>query len=56
VASQKGIYYRHLDAKAATLRIRYKAPSGEWKRANVATAGNGRIRQGFALIDGETRL
>jgi integrase len=42
-----------MNARTATLVIRYKAPDGRWQRGPVAIGGNGRIRQGFAIIDGQ---
>ena len=38
--------------RKATLLIRYRDGGGMWQRAAVAVGGNGRIRQGYALIDG----
>ena len=42
-----------MDTRTATLMIRYKAPDGIWRRAAVATGGNGRVRQGYAVIGGD---
>ena len=42
-----------MDARAATLIMRYRAADGAWKRASVVRSGNGRIKTGFALIDGK---
>lgn len=42
-----------MDDKAATLMIRYRDYTGTWRRALAATAKNGRIRAGYALVDGQ---
>lgn len=41
-----------MDTRRATLMIRYKTTDG-WKRAQAASGANGRIRPGYALIDGK---
>lgn len=41
-----------METRKATLMIRYKAADG-WKRAQAASGANGRIRPGYALIDGK---
>jgi integrase len=41
-----------MDNKAATLMIRYRDDAGTWRRSLAATAGNGRVRAGYALVDG----
>lgn len=33
--------------------IRYRDGAGTWRRALAATAGNGRVRAGYALVDGQ---
>ncbi len=42
-----------MDDRTATLIVRYKAADGTWKRASVARSGNGRVKSGYALIDGK---
>jgi integrase len=41
-----------MTTRTATLMVRYKAADG-WKRAQAARGANGRIKPGYALIDGE---
>jgi hypothetical protein len=41
-----------MSGRKATLLVRYRDDDGTWQRAAVAIAGNGRIRQGYALIGG----
>jgi len=47
------IQITQMDTRAATLIVRYKDPNGSWKRATAVRGANGRIRPGYALIDGE---
>ena len=39
--------------RIATLIIRYKAVDGAWKRAEAVRGANGRIRTGYARIEGD---
>jgi len=41
-----------MNSRIATLIIRYKDTDGTWRRAAAVRGANGRIRPGFALIDG----
>lgn len=43
-----------MTTRKATLIIRYKAADG-WKRAEAARSANGRIRPGYAVIDGTSK-
>lgn len=43
-----------MDGKSVTLMIRHRMDDGTWKRSLAARAGNGRIRSGYALIDGNS--
>src|SRR5580698_6881140 len=42
------------DSRSATLIIRSKAADGTWRRAPIAKAANGRIRPGYAIVDGQS--
>ncbi len=42
-----------MGTRSATLIIRYKAHDGTWKRAEAVRGANGRIRTGYARIDGD---
>ena len=42
-----------MDTRTATVIIRFKTTDGTWKRATAARGANGRIRPGYALVDGE---
>lgn len=42
-----------MDDRTATLIVRYKTADGVWKRASVARSGNGRIKSGYALVNGK---
>lgn len=39
--------------RSATLIIRFKTSDGTWKRALAASGANGRIRPGYALVNGK---
>jgi integrase len=41
-----------MDGKSVTLMIRFKDADGTWKRRPAARGANGRIKPGFALVDG----
>ena len=41
-----------MDARSATLIVRYKSADGTWKRALAVRGANGRIRPGYALVNG----
>jgi len=42
-----------MEARTATLIIRYKDANGTWQRAAAVRGANGRIRPGYASIDGK---
>jgi hypothetical protein len=42
-----------MDARSATLIIRYKDAAGTWQRTAAVRGANGRIRPGYASINGE---
>jgi hypothetical protein len=44
-----------MGTRAARVVIRFKDEDGDWKRAAAAYAANGRIRPGYALIDGKPK-
>lgn len=47
----------YMDTRTATLIVRYKNDHGTWKRAAAVRRANGRIRPGYALINGtETQV
>jgi integrase len=46
------MYTPGIDSKAVTLMIRFKDADGTWKRRPAARGANGRVKPGFALIDG----
>ena len=41
-----------MENRAVTLIIRYKDSSGKWQRSPVPRLDNGRVKSGFAIIDG----
>ena len=45
-----------LEARTATVVIRFKAEDGTWKRASAVRGANGRIRPGHALMEGKPKL
>jgi hypothetical protein len=39
--------------KVTTVMLRYKAPDGSWKRIPALYGGNGRIKSGWGVLDGQ---
>jgi hypothetical protein len=42
-----------MDCRAVTLMIRYKDANGKWRRRKAARGANGRVKPGYALVDGK---
>ena len=42
-----------MNLRIASVIVRFKTPRGEWKRAAAVRGANGRLRPGYALIDGK---
>ena len=47
------VIHLRVATRTATLIIRFKAADGAWKRAPAASGANGRIRPGYALVNGK---